>query len=292
MFGAGQSAGDSVRAAIAARFDESGASEFGIAPERFEQIVIAVIQRYAPEANRSEQLALVKALHVQDLVLARACANGEDSAWNAFLARFRGALYEAAYRIARNDALGRELADELYADLYGLPNKDGRRVCRLDYYMGRGSLEGWLRTVLSQQYVNRYRSRSREVSLEEKLEQGASFASPQSDDQTPAAVLAVTVGEELNALEAEDRFVLASWYLDQRTLAQIGRQLGVHESTVSRRLDRLMQMLRKRIRKRLLAAGWSARQCEEQMASLDVRDLDVNVGASLKQESPLESFNK
>ena len=129
-------------------------------------------------------------------------------------------------------------------------------------------------------------------SLEEKLEQGASFASPQTEDETPAAVLAVAVGKELKALEAEDRFVLASWYLDQRTLAQIGRQLGVHESTVSRRLDRLTQMLRKRIRKRLQAIGWSPRQCDEHMAALDVRDVDINVSASLKQESPVESFPK
>lgn len=292
MFGAGQSAGDSVRAAVAERFGDSGASEFGIPPDRFERIVLGVVERYVPGGNRSEQLALVKTLHVQDLVLARACANGNDSAWDVFLTRFRGLLYEAAYRIARNDALGRELADELYADLYGLPDKHGRRVCRLDYYMGRGSLEGWLRTVLSRQYVNRYRSRSREVSLEEKLEQGASFASPQTEDETPAAVLAVAVGKELKALEAEDRFVLASWYLDQRTLAQIGRQLGVHESTVSRRLDRLTQMLRKRIRKRLQAIGWSPRQCDEHMAALDVRDVDINVSASLKQESPVESFPK
>src|ERR1700733_13131320 len=52
----------------------------------------------------------------------------------------------------------------------------------LDYYMGRGSLEGWLRTVLSQQYVNRYRSQSKEVSLDEQVEAGVSFA-----DQTPAS---------------------------------------------------------------------------------------------------------
>jgi RNA polymerase sigma-70 factor (ECF subfamily) len=292
MFGSGQSAGDSVREAIAARFGESGAVQFGITPERFEEIVLALVGRYAAAEDCSEQLALIRALHVQDLVLARACADGSDPAWDAFLTRFRPALYAAASRIAGNDALGRELADELYAELYGLRNKDGRRVCRLDYYMGRGSLEGWLRTVLSQQYVNRYRSRSREVSLDERIEQGASFASSQSDCETPATVLGTAVAEELKSLEPEDRLVLASWYLDRRTLAQIGKQLGVHESTVSRRLDRVMQMLRKRIRKRLLATGWSARQCDEQMAALDVRDLDVNVSASLKQESALESFPK
>ena len=292
MFGAGQGARDLVRVAIGERYEESGASEFGISAEQFEQIALAVLERYTAGADPSEHLALVATLHIQDLVLARACAADSELAWQKFLTRFRAGLYEAAYRIAGNDASGRELADELYADLYGLPNKDGRRVCRLDYYMGRGSLQGWLRTVLSQQYVNRYRSRRFEVSLEEKIEQGATFAAVQTEQKAPTDVLGIAVAEELKALGPEDRFLLASWYLDQRTLAQIGRQLGVHESTISRRLDKTMQALRKRIRKRLQASGWSSRECDEQLASLDVRDLDVNVSASLRQESPLESFHK
>ena len=56
---------------------------------------------------------------------------------------------------------GRELADELYADLYGTSSRAGQRQCKLDYYMGRGSLEGWQRTVLSREYENRNRSRSK-----------------------------------------------------------------------------------------------------------------------------------
>ena len=281
-----------LRAAMAKRYDESGAGRYGIAVEQFEQILLAVVAKYAADASAAEQASLVASLQVVELVLARACAAGSEAAWEVFLTRFRAPLYEAAYRIARDEATGRELADELYAELYGLPNRDGRRVCRLDYYMGRGSLEGWLRTVLSQRYIDRYRSRSREVSLDEQLEAGVGFAAPQPADPPPADALSVAVATALRELDSEERFLLASWYLDNRTLADIGRQLRVHESTVSRRLDRLTGALRKRVRKLLLAAGLSGRESDERMDELDVRDLQVNVAATLRQETPLETFQK
>ena len=136
-----------VSKAIAQNYANSGAARFSVSAEQFLQFVTVVVTKYAAGALESNQLELLSKLHLQDLVLARACSSGNDPAWETFLLRFRSALYETAYRIARNEATGREIADELYADLYGVPNREGRRVSKLDYYMGRGSLEGWLRTV-------------------------------------------------------------------------------------------------------------------------------------------------
>jgi RNA polymerase sigma-70 factor, ECF subfamily len=285
--------GDSLRAAISTRYSESGGARYGIAPERFQQILAAVVVRDAGDLSETEQVNLVGTLHVADLTLARACSDGNEAAWEVFLTRFRVPLYEAAHRIAKDEAASRELADELYADLYGMSSREGRRQCKLDYYMGRSSLEGWLRTVLSREYVNRYRSRSREISLDQQLEVGVEFESPPAMDEKGADdCIGIAVSQTLAEVSTEERFLLASWYLDQRTLADIGRQLHVHESTISRRLDRLTGTLRKRVRKRLQAAGLSSRDCDELMLELDVRDLNVNVAASLKQETPLKTFNK
>ena len=212
--------GSAVCEAIAGRYCESEAERYGVTPQRFEQIVAAVVLRYARNTSEAEHLELVAALRVGELALARACSAGNESAWEAFLTRFRAPLYEAAYRIAKDEATGRELAHELYADLYGVPNDQGRRVSKLDYYMGRGSLEGWLRTVLSQQYVDRFRAQSKNVSLEEQVEAGVSFAARPIADETVADVrVAAGVAQSLAELGAEERFLLAAYYLDQRTLA-------------------------------------------------------------------------
>ena len=284
--------GSIVAAAIARRYDESGGRRFGIRPERFEQIAGAVVVRYAPHASEDEQVQLVAMLRVAELTLARACSEGNELAWEEFLTRFRAPLYEAAYRIARDEATGREIADGLYADLYGMPNRAGRRVSKLDYYMGRGPLEAWLRTVLAQQYVDRYRKQRRDVSLDEQLEMGASFAARPAAPAPADERVASAVARSLAECDAEERFLLASYYLDGQTLADIGRQLRVHESTISRKLVRLTGDLRKRVRKRLLAAGLDGRQCDELLEGLDVRDLNLNIEATLRQESSQATFYK
>src|ERR1700744_3263398 len=130
--------GDAVIEAIGRRYGESGAEEYGVTRDRFRQIVTEVVARYALDAATAEQLQLIASLHVVELVLARACSAGNEVAWEAFLARFRSPLHPAACRITHNDATGRELADGLYADLYGMPDRQGRQVSKLDYYMGRG----------------------------------------------------------------------------------------------------------------------------------------------------------
>jgi RNA polymerase sigma-70 factor, ECF subfamily len=281
-----------VAAAAARRYDESGGWRFGITLERFQQITGAVVLRYAAHSSEAEQVELVAMLRVAELVLARACSEGNELAWEEFLTRFRVPLYEAAYRIAKDEATGREIADGLYAELYGMPSRTGRRVSKLDYYMGRGPLEAWLRTVLAQQYVDRYRAQRYDVSLEEQLEMGASFAARPA---TPAAAderVASAVAQSLAECNEEERFLLASYYLDGQTLADIGRQLRVHESTVSRKLMRLTGDLRKRVRKRLLAAGVDGRECDELLQGLDVRNLNVNIEATLRQENSQATFYK
>ena len=82
----------------------------------------------------------------------RACADGSERAWEIFMVRFREKLYDIAAYITKESSAARELADGVYGDLYGTVTRDGQRVCKLSSYTGRGSLEGWLRTVLAQEH--------------------------------------------------------------------------------------------------------------------------------------------
>jgi RNA polymerase sigma-70 factor (ECF subfamily) len=266
-------------------YQRSGAVRFAITANEFEGLLGEVVAKYLPGgAATAEVRELLTGLKVEDLALARACAAGNETAWEAFLLRFREKLYDAARAITRDDTMGRELADSLYGDLYGATTREGRRVSKLASYLGRGSLEGWLRTVLAQEYVNRYRSRRRLVSLEEKEEAGVQFAVAASDPAPPVEPrLDAATDEALAALGSEERFVLAAYFLDGRTLAEIARMLHVHESTISRKVEKITSTLRKRIRDGLVTRGMSRRQAEEALEA-DVRDLQVNVRARLAQE--------
>jgi RNA polymerase sigma-70 factor (ECF subfamily) len=195
-----------------------------------------------------------------------------------------------ALHITRDGAHAAELADSLFADLYGVNARDGVRSSKLASYTGRGSLEGWLRTVMAQEFINRYRKQKRTVSLEEQTEEGVQFVAAVPE---PACIsdqrLEAATDEALAELSSEDRFTLASYYLDGRTLAEIARTLGLHESSVSRRLDRLATGLRKRILAGLRLQGLSHAQASEALET-DVRDLGLNLRSRLMQDSGAKTF--
>jgi RNA polymerase sigma-70 factor (ECF subfamily) len=273
-------------------YRKSGAVAFSLPEEEFCAILRRIGEKYLPAgAKPSDQRAFFLSLRVEELALARACAAGHQQAWEVFLTRYREKLYEMSLRIVRESSRARQLADSLYAELYGMSSRDGVRVSKLSFYTGRGSLEGWLRTVLAQEHVNQYRRHKREISLDEESEDGAQFEAPQAEEIAAADPrLAAAVDEALNALAAEDRFVLAAYFLDDRTLAEVARTLRVHESTISRKLDKLTRTLRKQIMAGLGRRGMSRRQAQEAL-EVDVRDLRLDIRKNLSQDSGGRAFS-
>ncbi len=271
-------------------YEKSGNS--GLSRGQFAAILSQVAAKYLPaDASAQATAELYASLRVEELALARACAAGQERAWEIFMARYREKLYDIAAYIAKESSAARELADSLYADLYGTTTRDGQRISKLASYTGRGSLDGWLRTVMAQEFVNRFRRQRRLVSLDEESEDGAQFAAADSE---PAIVVNPRVeaatDEALVRLSEEDRFILASYYLDGRTLAEIARTLAVHESTISRKLDKLAKSLRKQILTALERKGMSHRQAEEAL-EVDVRDLRLNIRDRVAQETGPPTFS-
>src|SRR5258708_4832240 len=267
--------------AIRELFEKSGGARFGLTLVVFEEILEQVAAKYVCGGTAVQKIQLWRELRVEELVLARGCAAGHNQAWTEFLGRYREKLYDIARGITKEDSSARELADSLYADLYGTSERQGQRLSRLSSYMGRGSLEGWLRTVLAQEFVNRYRTRRRLVSLEEEEEAGVQFQAPQRDEAPTADPrLAAATDDALAALEAEERYVLATYFLDGSTLAEVAKTLRVHESTISRRVEKITRNLRKAILEALVRRGLSRRAAEEALES-DIRDLGVDVRTRL-----------
>src|ERR687887_825898 len=278
--------------AVSELYERSRAADFGFSEQEFARILDGIAAKYLPpEIKEGEVLDFFRGLRLEELALARACAAGHERAWELFLTRYREKLYDAARAITREDSSARELADSLYADLYGVNTRDGSRACKLNYYTGRGSLEGWLRATLAQEYVNRYRSRQRLVSLEEEAQRGVQFtaADPPAQPAPDERLVQATDGI-LAALAPEERFMLASYYLDGSTLAQIARSLGVHESTISRKLEKLVRLVRERIVDELRRRGMSHRQAEEALET-DVRDLSLDVSGRLAQKHISSTFS-
>jgi RNA polymerase sigma-70 factor (ECF subfamily) len=273
-------------------YGKCSAAQFGLACGDLARILGEVANKYLPAAAPLQLREFCVSLKIEELVLARACAAGNERAWETFMARYREKLYEMGLHITRENSAARELSDSLYADLYGTASRNGERVSKLSSYTGRGSLEGWLRTVMAQEHVNRYRRQKRLVSLDEETEDGTQYAAPEPDSAPAVDPRLVSATDEaLAVLPADERFMLAAYHLDGRTLAEIARMLSVHESTISRKLDKVAKSLRKQILAGLGRRGLSRRQAEEAL-QIDVRDLSLNLRDRLAQDSPADAFNK
>jgi RNA polymerase sigma-70 factor (ECF subfamily) len=253
---------DTNSALVRRLYERAAASRWSLPEEEFaEAVERSVRHRFGPSPPSAADLrAYIESLHAEDLALACACAHGEERAWNHFVLEFRPVLYRAA------GALGdeaRESADGLYAELYGLEERDGKRRSLFSYYHGRSRLGAWLRAVLAQRLVDRARATKRFVPLPETEPAQPPLGTPPGPDpdrQKLVAELRTALEGALSNLAARDRLRLALYYAQGLTLAQAGRVLGESEATVSRKLDRTRGDLRREVERRLRARQLSAGQ--------------------------------
>jgi RNA polymerase sigma-70 factor, ECF subfamily len=190
------------------------------------------------------------ASHAADLELARRCAAGEPAAWDHFVREYRPVLYRAADSLDPNGG-AREIADSLYAELYGVNN--ARRSLLLSF-SGRSSLATWLRAVLCQRFVDRIRAQRRLEPLPVDdpadpatvgLRDGGAPADP--NRARYVELVRQALGRAVGQLGGRDRLRLSYYYVQDLTLAEIGRLLGEHEATVSRQLTRTRRALRQTV---------------------------------------------
>jgi len=220
-------------------------------------------------------------LHLNDLALACACAMGRDDAWDHFVREFRPGMYRAADAI---DASGgaREIAQSLYAELFGLRERDGIRQSVFRYFHGRSGLATWLRSLIAQRFVDRHRETRRLEPLPEESSPASLLshdrpAHPERDRfvTTMRTVLAAAIA----ALPPRDRLRLACYYAQEMTLAQIAKLTGEHEATVSRNLGKTRKAVREEAERRLAAEhGFTAPEIDEcfESVSADAGNLDLN----------------
>jgi RNA polymerase sigma factor (sigma-70 family) len=191
---------------------------------------------------------------------------GCEAAWEHFVLEFRPVLVRVASRNAPPDA-ARDVADSIYAELYGLETRDGIRRSIFDYYHGRSALVSWLRAVVAQRLVDRAREGRRLEPLPEAGEAGEPVASnppPDVDRGRLLPTVRAAFKASIAALEPRDRLRLSLYYTQDLTLAAIGRTIGESEATASRKLDRTRRDLRAAVERRLREGhGMTEREVRE-----------------------------
>ena len=219
------------------------APNFGVGPECFKASLNKTLGKYVQTsdepATEDEVNEFLDQLQCDDLYMALACANGNERAWWEFDQQHRSYLERVARHLAKTDVDAQEVIDQVYVDLYGTKIVDGERVSKFATYSGRGSLRGWLRTVIWHSLVDLHRASHDEVSLDEMTENvgegvaHASFAeaAPGGEDEMidqiareryrKATVTAIE--SAFSSLEDHEKLLLLYYHVENLKLREIAR---------------------------------------------------------------------
>lgn len=169
------------------------APNFGVSHESFKESLQKTVRKYLlpnnPDITSAEVNNFLREIQADDLFLALACAGGNERAWWEFDHHHRAYLERIARHLASSDANAQEVVDTVYVELYGTRVIDGERVSKFSTFSGRGSIRGWLRTVVWHSLVDLHRTSHDEISLDEMTENvgeshaQASFAEPALDGE-------------------------------------------------------------------------------------------------------------
>jgi RNA polymerase sigma factor (sigma-70 family) len=291
-------------------YREAHAERWTISVERF----AATLQASADRAAPADVARYLRGLHLDDLALSCGCAAGDERAWDHFVREYRPVLYRAADALDPSGG-AREIADSIYAELYGLSRASGKKAESRDsprpsertgessgvgerdaerqslfrYYHGRSSLKTWLRAVLSQRHVDGIRVSRRIDPLPE--EDGADALATPGAPPEPGAVRYRALMQRafkvaLAHLPDRDRLRLACYYSQQLTLAETGRIIAEHEATVSRQLAKTRQLLRREIERHLRDEhGLDEAQIEQCFAYVLADPGPMDLGGMLRKNS-------
>ena len=240
---AGKQLRDTLIAEIYTRCHEN-APNFGVTPECFRASLDKTISKYlssaSPEPVSSGEIQqFLEQIQAEDLYMAIACAAGNERSWWEFDQQHRSYMERVARHLAKTDIDAQEVVDAVYVELYGTRVVDGERVSKFATYSGRGSIRGWLRTVIWHSVVDLHRAGHDEISLDEMTETigesaaHANFAARPNggedamvDEMTRNRYRTATVSSLNNAFSALDdheRLLLMYYHVDNLKLREISR---------------------------------------------------------------------
>ncbi len=230
------------------------APNFGVRAESFKDALRKTAYKYLFSGNTAAKADITVAevtdflheIQAADLFMAMACAGGNERAWWEFDQQHRAYLERVARHLASSDANAQDAVDMIYVELYGTRVIDGERVSKFATYSGRGSMRGWLRTVIWHSLVDLHRTSHDEVSLDEMTENvgegyaQASFAEPRLGGETEMldqltreryqkATLAA-IESAFADLEDHEKLLLLYYHVENMKLREIARLVEIPTS--------------------------------------------------------------
>jgi RNA polymerase sigma-70 factor (ECF subfamily) len=174
-----------------------------------------------------------------DVVLFARAQRGSVDAFEEIVNRYQQLAFRTAYVITGSAAEAEEAAQDAFVKAYRA----------LGTFRTGAEPRPWLLRIVANEARNRVRSAGRRHQLELRL--AADFrpgdAAPSPEAAAVDAEDRRRLLESVNALEENDRLVVASRYLLELSSEEAAAALGIPEGTVKSRLSRALARLRQQV---------------------------------------------
>jgi DNA-directed RNA polymerase specialized sigma24 family protein len=139
---------------------------------------------------------------------------GDGAAWNAFHLRYHAVIQKAGRCCAQNSSDAEELSESMMSALFlPISTAAGKKTNKIAQYNGLGSLEGWLKVVVSRMAIDQVRRSQRLVSLEDletepdSLRSGEPKSASSTEIDLPKAskMFLASLNHSMNQLDAQEK---------------------------------------------------------------------------------------
>lgn len=215
----------------------------------FKSHIIWVASKHLPpDASNPSTINFIRTLHTTDLYLGMACARGTEAAWDRLTLMYGGYIQAIANFATSANSAATEIADNVLVDLF-LPGPSGQS--RIASYEGRSSLATWLRVVVSHHAANereRFSNRMGSPSVPDIAdEQALSRMDASLRAWRYEGMILASLRSSCDCLTERERLILLLRYDDGLQFGQIARLFGVHQSTITRQIERACKRLREEV---------------------------------------------
>jgi RNA polymerase sigma-70 factor len=223
--------------------------DLGLPQESYKARLLCILLKcIGDEGDVADALRAASLLHTGDLYLAQSCAWGFDCAWQRLRTNYRKYATDL-FRWMDRASKAEESAESLFADLF-LPDQSGSS--RIGSYDGRSSLMTWLRVVISNRLINErqraHRGREWGGELPEVPDRSALETLEdrlRTDRYLPAIRSCLKIA--CRRLSRQERLMLLWRFEDEMQLGDIARLTSIHQSTVTRQIDRTLRRMRSQL---------------------------------------------
>ena len=259
---------------LAYRAGMAAHGDFGLALEAYIDHLNCVRRKYLGESPSSEEsIRFLGALHTSDLYLSVACFQGSESAWSRLAGLYQKPVLNLARLVSRTTSEACDLAEALMGSLF-LPDASGRS--RIASYEGRGSLLGWLASIVWHTATKeRERKCNKELRLNELSEIPDWAILEEVERQLHSSSYVRMIGEPLitatKSLTRREKLILVLRYKEGLPKSDIARIVRLHPSNIGRQMERVHEKLRTRIVAILESKhGLSSKAVEEILIDVDL----------------------